>query len=38
MDKARHLLGYSPRYASLEAVQEAVSWLVDNGKVQGPQD
>lgn len=38
MDKARRLLCYSPRYSSLEAVQEAVSWLVDNGKVQGPQD
>jgi len=38
MDKARRLLGYSPRYSSLEAVQEAVSWLVDHGKVASPQD
>ena len=38
MEKARRLLGYSPRYSSLEAVQEAVRWLVANGKVQGPQD
>jgi len=37
-EKARRLLGFAPRYSSLEAVQEAVSWLVDNGRVQGPQD
>lgn len=37
-EKARRLLGYSPCYSSLEAVQEAVSWLVDNGKLEGPQD
>jgi nucleoside-diphosphate-sugar epimerase len=37
-EKARRLLGFTPRYGSLEAVQEAVSWLVDNGKVEGPQD
>jgi len=34
--KARRLLGYQPRYASLEAVYEAVSWLIDNGKVDRP--
>ncbi|WP_055049099.1 NAD-dependent epimerase/dehydratase family protein [Devosia sp. A16] len=38
MEKARRLLGFMPRYASLEAVQEAVGWLIDNGKVRGPQD
>jgi nucleoside-diphosphate-sugar epimerase len=29
--KARHLLGYEPRYSSLQAVQESVSWLIDHG-------
>ena len=33
MDKARRLLGFSPRYSSLEAVQESVTWLIDNGKM-----
>ncbi len=27
--KARRLLGYAPRYSSLQAVQEAVAWLLD---------
>ena len=27
MEKARSVLGYEPRYSSLEAVQEAVTWL-----------
>jgi nucleoside-diphosphate-sugar epimerase len=31
--KAQRLLGYAPRYTSLQAVQEAVTWLVANGKV-----
>ncbi len=31
--KARNLLGYEPRYSSLEAVREAVSWLIDQGVV-----
>ena len=31
--KAAQLLGYAPRYTSLEAVQESVSWLVANGAV-----
>lgn len=34
IDKARRLLGYSPRYTSLEAVQEAVGWLVMEGAVE----
>ena len=38
MEKARRLLGFAPHYSSLAAVQEAVSWLVANGRVQGPQD
>ncbi len=36
MDKARRLLGFAPRFSSLEAVKEAVAWLVDNGRVQRP--
>jgi nucleoside-diphosphate-sugar epimerase len=31
--KAQRLLGYAPRYSSLQAVQEAVSWLRDNGRI-----
>jgi len=31
--KAGRLLGYHPRYSSLEAVQEAVAWLVANGRI-----
>ena len=33
IEKARRLLGYQPRYTSLDAVYEAVAWLVDNGRV-----
>jgi nucleoside-diphosphate-sugar epimerase len=29
--KARALLGYEPRYSSLQAVQESVQWLIDTG-------
>jgi len=36
IEKARSLLGYSPRYTSLEAVEEAVSWLIANGQVEVP--
>jgi nucleoside-diphosphate-sugar epimerase len=32
--KAQRLLGYQPRYSSLQAVQEAVTWLVAQGTVQ----
>ena len=32
--KARRLLGYQPRYSSLQAVHEAVQWLIDQGKIQ----
>jgi nucleoside-diphosphate-sugar epimerase len=28
--KARKLLGYEPRYSSLEAVRESVDWLIEN--------
>lgn len=31
--KARRLLGYEPRYSSLQAVFESVEWLMANGKV-----
>jgi nucleoside-diphosphate-sugar epimerase len=34
IDKARRLLGYRPRYTSLQAVEEAVAWLVANGRVE----
>jgi nucleoside-diphosphate-sugar epimerase len=33
IQKARTLLGYEPRYSSLGAVQESVTWLVENGRV-----
>jgi nucleoside-diphosphate-sugar epimerase len=32
--KAQRLLDYRPRYSSLQAVQEAVSWLVDNNQIK----
>jgi len=34
IEKARRLLGYEPRYSSLEAVYEAVTWLIGNGQVR----
>jgi nucleoside-diphosphate-sugar epimerase len=34
MAKARRVLGFSPRYTSLQAVQEAVEWLIANGRVE----
>jgi nucleoside-diphosphate-sugar epimerase len=36
IDKGRRLIGYAPRYTSLEAVQEAVTWLIADGQVQAP--
>jgi len=33
IEKARRLLGYAPRYTSLEAVAEALQWLIDDGAV-----
>jgi nucleoside-diphosphate-sugar epimerase len=30
--RAREELGYAPRYSSLDALREAVSWLVANGQ------
>jgi nucleoside-diphosphate-sugar epimerase len=31
--KAQRLIDYRPRYSSLQAVQEAVRWLMDNGQL-----
>ncbi len=31
--RAREVLGYAPRYSSLEALQEALTWLVEHGEV-----
>lgn len=33
IEKARRLIGYQPRYSSLQAVYEAVSWLLEHGVV-----
>ena len=32
--KAGRLLGYQPRYSSLQAVREALGWLIEHGKVE----
>ncbi len=32
--KGRHLIGYNPRYSSLEGVREAVDWLVARGVIE----
>ena len=32
--KAQHLLDYSPRYSSLEAVQDALGWLIEQGQLE----
>jgi nucleoside-diphosphate-sugar epimerase len=34
IEKARRLLDYAPRYSSLEAVQESVTWLLEHGVVR----
>jgi len=34
IEKAQSLLGYQPRYSSLQAVQEAVTWLIQEGTVK----
>jgi nucleoside-diphosphate-sugar epimerase len=34
--KAQRLLGYAPGYTSLAAVEEAVSWLIEDGQVSVP--
>jgi nucleoside-diphosphate-sugar epimerase len=32
--KARTLLGYEPRYSSLQAVRESLDWLIGQGVVK----
>jgi nucleoside-diphosphate-sugar epimerase len=32
IDRAREVLGYAPRYGSLDALHEALAWLVANGQ------
>ncbi len=34
IEKARRLLGYQPRYESLQAVCESLEWLIANGKLK----
>jgi nucleoside-diphosphate-sugar epimerase len=34
IEKARSLLGYQPRYRSLDAVQDSVTWLLQNGVIR----
>jgi nucleoside-diphosphate-sugar epimerase len=36
IEKGRRLLGYAPRYTSLEAVQEAVTWMAKAGWIELP--
>ena len=33
IDRARTVLGYTPRYSTLQALHEALTWLVANGQV-----
>jgi nucleoside-diphosphate-sugar epimerase len=33
IEKARRLLGYEPRYDSLQAVCESLQWLIANGRL-----
>jgi nucleoside-diphosphate-sugar epimerase len=34
IEKARRVLGYQPRYTSLEAIKESLVWLIQNGAVK----
>lgn len=34
IEKARRILGYQPRYTSLEAVKDSLDWLIRNGSVK----
>jgi len=36
IDKARRLVGYQPRYSSLQAIYESVGWLTTHGEVDAP--
>jgi nucleoside-diphosphate-sugar epimerase len=33
IERARNVLGYQPRYSSLDALRESLRWLVDSGQV-----
>jgi nucleoside-diphosphate-sugar epimerase len=33
IDRARAVLGYAPRYSSLDALRDAVRWLAANARV-----
>jgi nucleoside-diphosphate-sugar epimerase len=33
IEKARRLIGYDPKWSSLEAVKQSVTWLIENGRV-----
>jgi nucleoside-diphosphate-sugar epimerase len=33
IDRARAVLGYAPRWSSLDALRDAVRWLAANGEV-----
>jgi nucleoside-diphosphate-sugar epimerase len=33
IDRARTVLGYAPRYSSLQSLHEALTWLARNGQV-----
>ena len=33
IDRAREVLGYAPRYSSLDALHEALAWLVADKQV-----
>ncbi|MGC9468528.1 MAG: NAD-dependent epimerase/dehydratase family protein [Anaerolineae bacterium] len=34
IEKSQRLLGYQPRYSSLQAIREAVNWLIDHGTMK----
>ncbi|MBW7460386.1 NAD(P)-dependent oxidoreductase, partial [Paenibacillus sepulcri] len=34
IDKARSLIGYAPRYTSLEAVKESVEWMIERQLIE----
>ena len=34
IEKGRRLLGYEPKYTSLEAVRESVDWLIEHGQIE----
>jgi nucleoside-diphosphate-sugar epimerase len=38
IEKSRHRLGYSPRFSSLEAIQQSVSALIASGRISVPKN